>query len=54
MTDQYVTEEGSYEMFDGSNNSLGKGKYLVLWKKTADGWQMFRDMFNADTPSPKN
>lgn len=50
QTDQYVTEQGVYEMFDGNNQSMGKGKYLVLWKKTASGWQMFRDMFNSDAP----
>ncbi|MGZ3749718.1 MAG: YybH family protein [Mucilaginibacter sp.] len=50
LTDQYVTEQGKYEMFDANGKSLGKGKFLVLWKKTADGWKMYRDMFNSDTP----
>jgi ketosteroid isomerase-like protein len=50
QTDQYVTEQGVYEMFDSNNQSMGKGKYLVLWKKTALGWKMFRDMFNSDAP----
>lgn len=50
LTDDYVTEQGSYEMFDTNNSSLGKGKYLVLWKKTATGWKMFRDMFSSNTP----
>jgi ketosteroid isomerase-like protein len=48
LTDSYVTEEGVFEMLDGDNRSLGKGKYLVLWKKTPLGWKMFRDMFNND------
>jgi ketosteroid isomerase-like protein len=50
LTDQYVTEQGNYEMFDANNTSLGKGKYLVLWMKTPDGWKMHRDMFNSDAP----
>lgn len=50
ITDQYVTEQGSYEMFGPGETPAGKGKYLVLWKKTRTGWKMFRDMFNADTP----
>jgi ketosteroid isomerase-like protein len=33
LTAQYVTEQGIYEMFGANNVSLGKGKYLVLWKK---------------------
>ena len=54
LTDQYVTEQGSYEMFDANNASLGKGKYLVVWKKTRDGWKMHRDMFNADAPPARS
>jgi ketosteroid isomerase-like protein len=48
LTTDYVTEQGSYELFDANQVSLGKGKYLVLWKKTELGWKMFRDMFNED------
>jgi hypothetical protein len=25
---------------------------LVLWKKTAAGWKMFRDSFSPDHPTP--
>jgi ketosteroid isomerase-like protein len=50
LTTEYVTEQGSYEMFGAGNVSFGKGKYLVLWKKTPAGWQMYRDMFSSDTP----
>jgi hypothetical protein len=48
ITDQYVTEQGTYEMFDVNNTSIGKGKYLVVWKKLAGGWKMYRDMFSSD------
>ena len=51
LTDETVTEQGVYELFDAGNRSLGKGKYLVLWKKTTAGWKMHRDMFNADAPA---
>ncbi len=51
-TEQYVTEEGSFEMFGPNNVSFGKGKYLVVWKKTADGWKMYRDMFSNNS-APK-
>ncbi len=53
QTADYVTEQGNYEMFNSENQSLGKGKYLVLWKKTAEGWRMYRDMFNSDAPPAK-
>ena len=53
ITDQYVTEEGSFETFSAKNLSLGKGKYLVVWKKTSAGWKMYRDMFSSDAPPSK-
>ncbi len=52
ITEQYVTEEGIFEMFGPNNVSYGKGKYLVVWKKTADGWKMYRDMFSNNS-APK-
>lgn len=47
---EYVTEEGTYEIFAAENKSMDKGKFLVLWKKTDAGWKMFRDIFNSDNP----
>ena len=52
-TELYVTEEGSFEMFGANNISFGKGKYLVVWKKTADGWRMYRDMFSSNSAPKK-
>lgn len=46
----YVTEQGTFELRDGRRAVLGRGKYLVLWKKTAAGWKMFRDSFSSDAP----
>jgi len=53
LTSTSVTEQGAYEMYNADNKSLGKGKYIVVWKKTAGGWKMHRDMFNADAPPAK-
>ncbi|MDB5109359.1 MAG: hypothetical protein JWR67_473 [Mucilaginibacter sp.] len=50
LTTHFVTEQGNYEMFGENNISLGKGKYLVLWKKTPQGWKMYRDMFSSNQP----
>jgi len=48
LTDQYVTEQGQFEMFDDQQKSIAKGKFLTIWKKTPQGWKMFRDMFSDD------
>ena len=44
----FVTEESNYELFDINNNKIDEGKVIVIWKKTADGWKMHRDMFSSN------
>lgn len=45
---EYVTEEGIWQSFDANNVLTDNGKFLVLWKKTEQGWKMFRDSFSSD------
>ncbi|SKC85484.1 YybH family protein [Ohtaekwangia koreensis] len=45
---EFVTEEGVWQSFDKNNVMFDQGKYLVLWKKTPEGWKMFRDSFSSD------
>jgi ketosteroid isomerase-like protein len=44
----YVTEIGLWQSFDARHKHFDNGKFLVLWKKTPDGWKMFRDSFSSD------
>lgn len=30
-----------------------KGKYIVIWKHTADGWKLHRDIWNSNLPPPQ-
>lgn len=46
--EEYVTEEGIWQSFDANDVMFDHGKFLVLWKKTPDGWKMYRDSFNSD------
>lgn len=48
---EFVTESGVFELFDKNNNLIDRGKYLVLWRKTAKGWKMFRDCFSSNLPN---
>lgn len=50
---EYVTEEGVWHSIDANNVVYDHGKYLVLWKKTPEGWKMFRDSFSSDL-APQN
>ena len=45
---EYVTEIGFWQSFDAGNKLFDSGKYLVLWKKTPEGWKMYRDSFSSD------
>jgi len=45
---EYVTELGFWESYDTDKKLFDHGKYLVLWKKTPDGWKMYRDSFSSD------
>ncbi|NOT73591.1 MAG: nuclear transport factor 2 family protein [Cyclobacteriaceae bacterium] len=45
---EYVTEEGLWQSFDVNGKLFDDGKFLVLWKKTPEGWKMFRDSFSSN------
>ena len=46
--DDYVVETGLWQSFDKNNILFDDGKFLVLWKKTPQGWKMFRDSFSSN------
>ncbi|NJM26294.1 MAG: DUF4440 domain-containing protein [Bacteroidia bacterium] len=45
---EFVTEEGLWQSFDDKGNLFDDGKFLVLWKKTEQGWKMYRDSFSSN------
>jgi len=53
VAESFVAEVGQFQLFDANKNMLIDGKYLVLWKKTAKGWKMFRDSFSSNSPVGK-
>ncbi|HEY9048254.1 MAG TPA: nuclear transport factor 2 family protein [Ohtaekwangia sp.] len=48
LSDEFVTEEGLWQSFDANNVMFDDGKFLVLWRKTAKGWKMYRDSFSSN------
>jgi ketosteroid isomerase-like protein len=48
---EYVTEQGTWQVFDANGKVIDDGKYLKIWKKTSAGWKIFRDVFNSDHKS---
>ena len=45
---EYVTEEGLWQSVNAKGEVFDNGKFLVLWKKTANGWKMYRDSFSGN------
>ncbi len=45
---EFVIEEGLWQSFDASGKLFDDGKFLVLWKKTSEGWKMYRDSFSSN------
>ncbi|MCR8556120.1 hypothetical protein KXD93_00615 [Mucilaginibacter sp. BJC16-A38] len=45
---EYVTEEGTWQVFTTGGKLLDDGKYLKLWRLTKTGWKIFRDSFNSN------
>ena len=45
---EYVTEEGTWQVFSPDGKLLDDGKYMKLWKLTKTGWKTFRDMFSSN------
>jgi uncharacterized protein (TIGR02246 family) len=42
-------ERGSSEARDADGVVKARGKYIVIWKRGADGWKLHRDILNAST-----
>lgn len=48
VSEDLVAEVGFWKVYDGGNSEFDDGKYLVLWKRTAKGWKMWRDSFSSN------
>jgi ketosteroid isomerase-like protein len=47
--DETAWERGSSVVMGADGAVLGKGKYIVIWKRVADGWKLHREIMNAST-----
>ena len=51
--ENYITEEGVFEIKAKDGKQLDKGKYIVVWKKEDGKWKLHRDLSNTDLPIAK-
>jgi len=49
----FLEEVGTYTLSTPTGKQLDQGKYLVVWKKEANDWKLFRDCFNTNVPAKK-
>lgn len=45
--DSLAFEIGQYALADADGNPIDEGKYIVIWRLTADGWKLHRDIWNS-------
>ena len=46
-----VNELGTYTSTNKNGEVLDIGSYVVIWKKTEDGWKLHWDIFNSNLPA---
>lgn len=40
-------ERGASAVHDHTGAVIGRGNYVVIWKRTLQGWQLYRDIMNT-------
>ena len=48
--DEDAVEVGRYAIIGNDGRELDSGKYIVLWKRSAAGWKLYRDIWNSNAP----
>jgi uncharacterized protein (TIGR02246 family) len=43
---------GSFRATGADGSTAATGKYIEVWRRTADGWQLHRDIWNTDQAAP--
>ncbi len=43
-------EVGRYKMIGSDGGEIDSGKYIVIWKRDATGWKIYRDIWNSSVP----
>lgn len=49
----YIIETGAYEMKDGLDKLVDRGKYVVVWENRNGEWRLIRDIGNTSLPAVK-
>jgi uncharacterized protein (TIGR02246 family) len=44
-------EVGRLTLYAGENHVADEGKYIVIWKREAGQWKVYRDIWNSSRPA---
>ncbi len=47
----FAYEVGKYTLSGKTGKVNDRGKYIVVWKKVAGHWKLYRDIFNSNMPA---
>jgi uncharacterized protein (TIGR02246 family) len=48
----WAYRSGSWRAMGADGATAATGKYLEVWRRTPDGWQLHRDIWNVDEAAP--
>ena len=48
----WAYRSGSWRALGADGSTAATGKYIEVWRRTPDGWQLHRDIWNADEATP--
>ena len=43
-----AVEVGNVTLLGADGGTIDRASYVVLWRRTADGWRLHRDIYNSD------
>ena len=48
--DELATEVSTFKLVGKNNQTIDRGKYIVIWKQENGDWKLHRDIFNSNLP----
>ena len=48
----WAYRSGSWRAMGADGSTAATGKYIEVWKRVGDGWQLHRDIWNVDEAAP--
>lgn len=50
LGDDFAVKIGDYGLYDAEGTQVDAGKWMEVWTRVGDGWQLHRDIWNSNMP----